>query len=65
MHMKTKVESRLIHFSYFRLDDLKQELEHDSGVPTSEQILMTSFGDVVRPETLRQVMESKGKVCYL
>jgi hypothetical protein len=41
---------------------LKQELEHDSGVPISEQILITSFGDVVRPESLKEVMEAKGKV---
>ncbi|KAI9470107.1 MAG: autophagy-related protein 11-domain-containing protein [Benjaminiella poitrasii] len=43
------------------VDDLKRAFEDDCGVPVSDQILMTSFGKLVRQDNLTQVLAATGK----
>ncbi|SAM02365.1 hypothetical protein [Absidia glauca] len=47
------------------LDDFKQELEQCTGVPASEQILMTSFGTQVKQSQLKEVLQAAGRDEYI
>ncbi|KAI7898428.1 uncharacterized protein BX663DRAFT_480235 [Cokeromyces recurvatus] len=47
------------------VDELKQTFEDECGVPMSDQILMTSFGKLVKQDNLTKVLESTGKDEYI
>ncbi|KAI8069184.1 hypothetical protein BC940DRAFT_28544 [Gongronella butleri] len=51
--------------SIHTLDEFKQELEKCTGVPASNQILMTSFGQQVKQEQLDDILRATGKDEYI
>jgi hypothetical protein len=47
---------------YFSLEDLYQAVESNTGIPVESQILMTSYGNIVKKENVREVIEATGEV---
>lgn len=47
---------------FFSFEDLLDAVEQSTGIPPSSQILMTSYGKIVKEENVKEVVESTGEV---
>lgn len=47
---------------FLSVQELKEEIEIDIGVPAEDQILMTDYGKLVKNDNLPQILQSVGKV---
>lgn len=45
------------------LDDFKNQLEQITAVSAENQILMTSFGKLIKAEQIRDIITATGAVC--
>lgn len=56
---------KLTDIFFFSLFELKETIENACGVPTENQVLMTSLGIQVRDTNLTQVIQSQGSVRFI